>query len=138
MSDDCVFCKIVAGALPCCPVYEDKDVIAFLDIAPIAPGHVLVMPKAHHDPITNTPDELLARCIQTAKQIVKAQKIALRTDGANVTQANGACAGQAVSHLHIHVIPRFSGGSFNWKPGEYASHEAMAAMAKKIREAINA
>ncbi len=136
MSTDCIFCRIIAGELPCSPVYEDEAVIAFLDIAPIVPGHTLVLPKQHHDPVTQTPDELLSRCICVAKRIVAAQADALNAEGANITQANGTCAGQVVPHLHIHVIPRFNSIPFTCDSSTYDSPEEMQRIATDLRTAL--
>ncbi len=137
MTSECVFCKIVAGKLPCSLIYEDDYIISFLDISPVVPGHVLVLPKAHHDNITVTPDDLLARCMQFVRKVATVQKRTLHADGVNVTQANGASAGQSVPHLHIHVIPRYADTHQNWEPGEYNSPEDMAHMTHTIREALN-
>ena len=136
MADDCIFCKIIAGELPCSPVYEDNDILAFLDIAPIVPGHVLVVPKAHHDPITATPDETLGLCVVAAKKIVAAQQEALGSDGASITQANGSCAGQVVPHIHFHVIPRYDAVPFSWDAGSYDSNDDMSRIAGELRAAV--
>lgn len=138
MSSDCVFCKIVAGELPCSKVYEDADAIAFMDIGPVARGHTLVVPKKHCDPITGAPAETLRKLILVVQKVARAQFDALRADGINVTQANGRAAGQIVPHLHFHVIPRREGSAEvrNWIPGKYGSPAEMNEYAEKLREAI--
>ncbi len=138
MSDDCIFCKIARGAIPSAKVYEDADVIAFMDIAPVAKGHVLVVPKAHHDPIINTPDDVLQKLIVIVKKIAAAQVRALKADGISVSQANGAVAGQIIPHIHFHVIPRHSrcGEAQVWKSGKYDSPEEMADFAGRLRKAV--
>jgi len=138
MDSDCIFCKIVAGELPCTKVYEDNDVLAFMDIGPVVKGHTLVIPKQHHDPITNTPTELLQKLIAVVKKVAQAQVCGLKADGINVTQANGEPAGQVVPHIHFHVIPRFNtdGYSFNWVPGEYDSFDEMSGFAEKIEGSL--
>ena len=104
---DCIFCKIVADKLPAVRVYEDPDTLAFMDIGPIVKGHTLVIPKPHYDPITGTPVEILQQVIAVVQRIVRAQIDGLGAEGINVTQANGALAGQVIPHIHFHVIPRF-------------------------------
>lgn len=138
MSSDCIFCKIVAGELPSVLVYEDRMALAFMDIGPVVKGHVLVIPREHHDPITRTPDELLAHLIAVVRKVAQAQLEGLHADGINVSQANGRCAGQIVPHLHFHVIPRFDhdGHHWNWNPKKYDDTDEMKALAEKIRQAI--
>jgi histidine triad (HIT) family protein len=134
MSQDCLFCKIVAGQLPCSKVYEDADTLAFLDIGPIVKGHTLVIPKAHHDPLTGTPVEVLQRLIAVVQKVARAQVTALKADGVNVAQANGRAAGQLVPHIHFHVIPRFEadGHHWNWVAKKYEGAGEMAEFAARI------
>ncbi len=138
MSEDCIFCKIVAGEIPSTKVYEDEHTLAFMDISPIVKGHTLVIPKQHHDPITQTPDDILARCISVAKRIAQAQMDALGADGVNLHQANGVAAGQVVPHIHFHVIPRFDkdGHHWNWSGKEYDSMEEMERVGEKLKTEI--
>ena len=140
MSDDCIFCKIVAGELPCTKIYEDEETLAFLDIGPIIKGHTLVIPKAHHDPITATPPGVLEKLIVVVQTIACAQMTGLRADGVNVTQANGRSAGQVVPHLHFHVIPRYEtdGHRWNWHTVQYTGADEMTALASDIRAALPA
>ncbi len=135
---DCIFCKIVAGDLPCARVYEDDDVLAFMDIGPIIKGHTLVIPKAHVDPLTNVPDELLTRLILVVRKVAGAQMKGLDAAGINVTQANGAVAGQVVPHLHFHVIPRFENDKhhWNWNAKSYDTAEEMQNIAAQIRSGL--
>jgi len=107
MIKDCVFCKIVAGEIPSSKVYEDDLVMAFLDIAPINPGHTLIIPKQHHTSATTVPPECGARMMQMAPRIACAMMRATEADGFNLLLSNGACAGQVVPHTHLHIIPRF-------------------------------
>ena len=138
MESDCIFCKIVAGQIPCTKVYEDAQVMAFLDIGPIVKGHTLVIPKRHYDPITGTPVEVLQQLIAVVQKVADAQYRGLRADGINVTQANGRSAGQVVRHIHFHVIPRFEtdGHHWNWVPKKYDSRDDMEQIAVGIRGAI--
>ncbi len=138
MNQDCVFCKIVAGAMPSVKIYEDDDVLSFMDIGPIIKGHALVIPKKHYDPLTETPLEVLAKLIAVVQKIARAQIKGLKADGINVIQSNGAAAGQVVPHIHFHVIPRFltDGHSWNWKAKSYETQEEMKQLAAQIAGAL--
>jgi histidine triad (HIT) family protein len=138
MSKDCIFCKIVAGAVPGTRVYEDEDILAFMDIGPVAKGHTLVIPKAHIDSISDAPAAALQKLILIVQRIARAQIAGLGADGVNVTQANGAAAGQVVPHLHFHVIPRSlaDGHDWNWKAKTYEGHTEIQAFAKRIADAL--
>ena len=138
MSSDCIFCKIAKGELPATKVYEDDDVLAFMDIGPVVKGHTLVIPKKHYDPITKTPPEVLHKLISVVQKIAQAQFDGLKADGINVAQANGDTAGQIIWHIHFHVIPRFKNDkhSWNWKAGKYDSSEEISAFASKISSRI--
>ena len=138
MNTDCIFCKIVAGELPSIRVYEDADTLAFMDIGPVVKGHTLVIPKAHHDPLTGTPGPVLQKLILVVQRIAQAHMTGLGADGVNVSQANGRVAGQIVPHIHFHVIPRFAkdGHSWNWKAGQYTDKTEMQSFADKIRAGL--
>lgn len=138
MNQDCIFCKIVAGQLPCSRVYEDADTLAFLDIGPIVKGHTLVIPKAHHDLLTDTPPALLHKLIAVVQKVARAQAETLKADGINITQANGKSAGQVVPHIHFHVIPRFEtdGHHWNWAAKKYEGVGEMADFAARIAAGV--
>lgn len=135
---DCLFCKIVAGEIPSIHVFENDQVLAFMDIGPIVKGHVLVIPKAHHNPLSQTPDDVLAQVIAVVRRVAQAQQAGLGADGVNVHQSNGAAAGQVIPHLHFHVIPRFKhdGHHWNWTPHPYADLDEAAALAERIQAAL--
>ncbi|NLE66087.1 MAG: HIT family protein [Lentisphaerae bacterium] len=138
MDQECVFCRIVKGDLPSCKIYEDDDVLAFMDIGPVVKGHSLVIPKAHHNAVTDVPPELLCKVVAVAQKVVRAQMAALDADGVNIHQANGRAAGQVVPHLHFHVIPRFLSDehSWNWKTRKYSDIPEMQALADRIKSRI--
>ncbi len=133
---DCIFCKIVNKEIPATILFEDEDLLVFMDIGPIVKGHVLVIPKTHYDPVTQTPDELLAKLHIAAKRMATAQMNALGADGVNIMQNNGTAAGQEVPHIHVHVIPRFEGDGhhWNWNPKKYDDFEEMAELADKMQK----
>ncbi|OGI91658.1 hypothetical protein A2933_02060 [Candidatus Nomurabacteria bacterium RIFCSPLOWO2_01_FULL_46_18] len=110
--ENCIFCKIVKGEIPSNKIYEDENVLVFLDIAPVNLGHSLIVPKKHFANIYETPEETLAEMMKAAKKISKALKSELGADGINVTMNNDPAAGQIIFHSHIHVIPRLSGDGF--------------------------
>ena len=93
---ECIFCKIVANEIPATTVYEDEEVLVFMDIGPIIKGHALVIPKRHYDPVTDIPDDLLGKLHRVAKKIAGAQMNGLGADGVNIIQNNGKAAGQEV------------------------------------------
>jgi len=138
MDEECIFCKIATGELPSTKVYEDSEILAFMDIGPVVKGHTLVIPRQHIDPITSIPAELLQKLILVVQKVAGAQMAGLKADGLNITQANGKVAGQIVPHAHFHVIPRFDtdGYSFKWRPGKYENSDEMAGYAEKIRNAL--
>jgi len=120
---DCIFCKIVAGEIPCFKLYEDDHTLAFMDINPASNGHALAIAKAHWENLHEIPDELAGKCIATAQRIAGAVEAALSPDGINILQANGPGAGQSVQHFHIHIMPRYTGDEhlkINWglTPGD--------------------
>lgn len=133
-----IFEKIVQREIPATIVYEDEDTLAFMDIGPIIKGHTLVIPKTCYNPITETPDEVLAKLINVAKRIASAQMNALGADGVNIMQNNGTAAGQEVPHIHIHVIPRFDGDGhhWNWNAKNYDDPAEMEQLADKIRKEL--
>jgi histidine triad (HIT) family protein len=128
---ECIFCRIVEKEIPATVVYEDDDVLVFMDIGPIIKGHALVISKKHYDPVTETPDEVVARMHIVAKRVAQAQMNGLGADGVNIMQNNGSAAGQEVPHIHVHVIPRFSGDGhhWNWKAKKYDDFNEMAELA---------
>lgn len=138
MNPDCVFCRIVAGTLPCSRIYEDADTLAFMDIGPVVKGHALVIPKAHFDPLPALTLPLLQHLIGVVQKVVRAQFVALHADGVNISQANGEIAGQVVPHVHFHVIPRFKNDGFhrNWTPGKYTDLTEMKTFATRLAAAL--
>lgn len=121
---DCIFCKIVKKELPCSRVYEDDNTIAFLDIAPVNHGHVLVIPKRHSETLLHMDDRDACNTIKTVHTVADAVKKATNADGFNIMMSNFKAAGQIVPHAHIHIIPRFKeDGLKHWPSGKYKDGE---------------
>lgn len=136
---DCIFCKIVKGDIPCAKVYESEDLLAFLDIAPVVPGHVLVIPKAHHVNLFDLPEALGSRLFAALAPIGTAVMAATGATGLNVQVNNNAAAGQMVFHAHVHLIPRRDGDGLQLWPGHpYADAAARETMAAAVRQALAA
>jgi len=133
---NCIFCKIIAGELPSTKLYEDDLVYAFLDISPINPGHLLIIPKEHYVSSSTIPEETAGRMFHIGSRFGVAFKRALDSDGFNLHLADGACAGQVVMHAHLHVIPRDveDGFHWNWRQIEYTDDNARNELAEKILE----
>ena len=126
VSKDCIFCRIVAGEIPAAKIYEDDLVFAFLDIAPINRGHVLVIPKEHHESSSTIPEEVAGRMFRIASRIGVALRRKLDYDAFNLHLADGTAAGQVVMHAHLHVVPRGveDGFHWNWRQLSYGAGEA--------------
>ena len=118
MSDECIFCKIRDGKVPSMKVYEDERTLVIMDINPLTSGHCLVITKAHAATLWEAEVEDLQATIATAQKMARALREALKPDGLNMLQANGAAAFQSVFHFHLHLIPRWSkdGKGFDWTP----------------------
>lgn len=134
----CVFCQIIAGEAEASFIYRDENLVAFMDIRPISPGHVLVVPTHHVASLSGLDDEIGGLMIAAARRIARAlRQSELRCEGINLFMADGTAAGQTVFHVHLHVIPRFpeDGLGFRFPPG-YArgvTREALDRQAGMIR-----
>lgn len=120
------------GETPSKKVYEDEDVLAFLDINPVTQGHTLVIPKEHYHDIFEIPPQALNKVIQIAKKVSKGLKESLDAEGINLLHNSGSIAQQAVPHFHIHVIPRYEADSINIFPKRKAKSEGLDEIARKI------
>ncbi|MDP2750674.1 MAG: HIT family protein [Nanoarchaeota archaeon] len=129
---ECIFCKIVKGEIPSAKIYEDDETYAFLDIAPVNPGHTLVIPKHHTEKLGSLSDKQLGHLMHSVNTITKAVEKGTKADATNVTLNNGEAAGQVVKHVHFHIIPRFKGDGLKpWQHGKYEEGEM-----KKVQEKI--
>jgi len=104
---DCIFCKIINGDIPSAKVFENEDVLAFLDISQITKGHTLVIPKVHKEDIFKLDEETAGKLFSAVPKIAQAIKKEFRPEGMNLLNNNGSFAGQEVFHYHMHLIPRY-------------------------------
>lgn len=107
MAEHCVFCKIARHEEPASRIYEDGEVLAFLDMRPVNEGHTLVIPRKHYENIYEIPDDEVACLFRIVKRLAGAVKESLKADGISVVQNNGRAARQVVFHFHVHIIPRY-------------------------------
>lgn len=136
MSDDCLFCKIITGAIPAVKVYESDDVLAFMDIMPAREGHTLIIPKVHSESLLDATPAAIAAVAKASIPIASAVKQAVNADGIRVMQFNGAPAGQTVFHYHMHIIPVKTGDGFIPHGREQAKVEDLQATAARIKAAL--
>jgi histidine triad (HIT) family protein len=136
---DCIFCKIVSGEIPCVKVYEDSRVLAFEDINPMTDGHTLIVPKTHAEDIWTIEREDLLAVHAAAQTIAGAVRTALDAEGIAFLQLNGAPAKQMVLHYHLHLLPRLPGSpeipvtSWEIKEGDM---ERIRSIGEKIAAAL--
>lgn len=131
-----IFAKIIRGELPAYRIYEDDRAIAFLDIMPRAPGHMLVIPKHPARNILDIPADELAHVIKVAQKLARAGKDVFGADGITVQQFNERAGGQVVFHLHVHVIPRKEGVALKPPASEKEKPEVLEEHARKLRAAL--
>jgi histidine triad (HIT) family protein len=135
----CAFCAIAAGELPAAMVLDEPDVIGFLDLRPVFPGHVLVVPRRHHETLPDLPADQLPAVFGAAQRVAAAVVTGLGADGSFVAVNN--TVSQSVPHLHVHVVPRRRKDGlrgFFWPRQKYEDDEAMHATAAALRSALEA
>lgn len=136
---DCIFCKIVRGEIPCAKVYEDDDVLAFLDISQATHGHTLVIPKEHYDNFLTCPKELMHKVMDVAQRIGQAATMVLGAKGVNILSNVNKEAGQSVMHFHVHVIPRYlssDGFRLELKENPNAKDLSLPQLANEIKKGL--
>jgi histidine triad (HIT) family protein len=135
LSENCIFCKIARKEAAASIVYEDAQVMAFMDIRPVSEGHTLIIPKQHYVDIYDTPEQLLAALHIVTKKIAVAVKKVTNADGISIVQQNGKAAGQDIFHIHVHVIPRFEGQKMpHFSELTVAGRDALERVAQNIRQ----
>ena len=140
MSKAFIFCQIVEGSTPSHRIYEDMDVLAFLDIQQTTAGHTIVIPKRHHDHFLNTPKELMNRVMNVAQRIGQAQIQNLDAKGVNLLSNALKAAGQSVFHFHVHVIPRYLPSdrlNIEMKKNEDSSQLNLPTLAKQLKDYLD-
>jgi len=135
---DCVFCKIVDGTFTSSKVFEDNDILAFMDIQPVNVGHVLIIPKKHIEKATDLNESLAGKIFALAGKINKAiMKSEIKSEGVNYFLADGEAAGQEVFHVHLHIIPRFRKDGFGlYFPAGYKNKHEIAELDKAANKII--
>ncbi len=133
----CVFCDIIEGSSPASMVFQDETCVVFMDIQPINPGHMLVVPKEHSASLSELKPDIGAHLFKVAQHMAQAiRRSDVRCEGINIFMADGEAAGQDVFHVHLHVLPRYSGDNFGLQFGESygqrPSREELDAIAKDI------
>lgn len=132
--DDCIFCKIVAKEVPAVVLYEDDSTLAFLNHAPDAPGHTLVVPKAHVRNVLDAPSDIFGHVMETVRILMPAIKDGVGADGMRVSINNESAGGQDVFHLHAHLIPFHADSPATFKKRDIISTEERELVAEKVRE----
>jgi histidine triad (HIT) family protein len=134
---DCLFCAILAGDADAHFVHDDAEVAAFLDVRPLFKGHVLVLPRAHHETLADLPADLLGPLMRRVQQISAAMPGAYGAQGSFVAMNN--TVSQSVPHLHVHVVPRTKGDGlrgFFWPRGRYEGDDEAAQYARRLRDEL--
>jgi histidine triad (HIT) family protein len=134
--DDCIFCRIVRGEVPCFEVCEDDRTLTFMDIFPVAAGHTLVITKEHFSDIFEVDGETLAAVAASSLRVAQAIRKVLDPDGLGVFQLNRAAAGQTVFHYHMHLIPRNKGEAFALHSRTRGDDDELRATADRLAAAL--
>ena len=134
--DQNIFAKILRGEIPATRVFEDGDVVAFMDVMPQGKGHTLVVPKAPSRNLLDADVSTLGPLMGAVQKIARAVKVAFEADGVTVIQFNEPAAGQSVFHLHVHVIPRFDGIPLKPHTGDMEDARLLQVHADKIKAAL--
>ncbi|MEA2900375.1 MAG: histidine triad family protein [Actinomycetota bacterium] len=137
MADDCLFCEIVAGRAAAAVVLDEAHAVGFLDVRPVFPGHVLLVPRAHHETLADLPAEAVGPLFLTVRRLTVAVEAAMEAEGTFVALNNKVS--QSVPHLHVHVVPRRRKDGlrgFFWPRTRYADDADMEQVAARIRTAL--
>ena len=134
---ECPFCQVIAGAAGASIVLDEADVVVFLDSHPVFKGHVLVVPRAHHETLPDVPEPLLVPLFSAVQRVQRAITSVLGAQGTFVAMNN--VVSQSVPHLHVHVVPRTKGDGlkgFFWPRVKYTDSEEYESYASRLREAL--
>lgn len=131
---DCIFCKIATKKISASIIYENADVVAFLDIKPIAAGHTIVIPKQHYDRFSELPIEIAQMLGGTLRVLAPMIAHHVGAGGFNLGINNGAVAGEVVHHAHWHIIPRFEDDGLQHWQGHTVPTQALTQLAETLQE----
>ncbi|MGT2926799.1 HIT family protein [Streptococcus cuniculipharyngis] len=137
--ENCIFCQIVAGTIPAAKVYEDEQVVAFLDITQVTPGHTLIIPKQHVRNLLDMPDTTASTLFANVPKIARALTKATGAQGINLVNNNEEAAGQTVFHAHLHLLPRLGhqdGLTIDFTTNE-PNFPALAELAQTISQEVS-
>jgi histidine triad (HIT) family protein len=139
---DCVFCRLLAGELPATFLFRDEQCAAFMDMQPVNPGHVLVIPVRHAPSLADVDPPTAGRLMQEAQRIAAALRSSgVRCEGINLFLADGEAAMQEIFHVHLHVFPRFAGDGFGLRFGphykELPTRATLEGVGSQIVRALN-
>lgn len=132
----CIFCNILDGKIDGHFLYEDDSHVSFLDKYPIDVGHSLIIPRKHHERITDMNPEDVGKVFSLVPKIAKAILIATGADAFSLGQNNGRAAKQIIPHVHIHIIPRYNHKGTVWTKRQISNDDELSDLAKKIRSVI--
>ena len=132
----CIFCDILDGKRDGHFLYEDDLHVSFLDRYPIDVGHSLVIPREHHERITEMTPENVGKLFSLVPKIAKAILTGAQADAFSIAQNNGRAAKQIIPHVHIHIIPRYNSKGTIWTKRQISTDSELEELAKKIRSAI--
>ena len=133
---NCIFCEIIQGTRKGHFIYEDENYVAFLDKYPIDKGHSLVLPREHHEQVTDMNPEKVGELFSIVPKIAKAVVNTTKADAFSMAQNNGRAAKQIVPHVHVHIIPRFNDRGTVWTKRDIAKDDELEILAKQIRKMI--
>jgi histidine triad (HIT) family protein len=132
----CIFCEILEGKRKGHIIYEDDEHVAFLDKYPIDDGHTLVIPRQHHERITDMEPNNVGKIFSLIPKIAKAVLIGTNADAFSLAQNNGKAAKQIIPHVHVHIIPRYNSKGTMWTKREIPTEEMLSELAQKIKTAF--
>ncbi len=133
---NCIFCEIIQGTRKGHFIYEDENYVAFLDKYPIDKGHSLVLPREHHERVTDMNPEKVGELFSIVPKIAKAVVNTTKADAFSMAQNNGRAAKQIVPHVHVHIIPRFNDRGTIWTKRDIAKDDELEILAEQIRKTI--
>jgi histidine triad (HIT) family protein len=139
---ECIFCKIVNGELPSSKIYEDKEILAFLDVQPVNPGHILIIPKKHSEFVAGVESKVLGDMFKLSKKVNQAlRESGVKCKGIDYFLADGKEANQEMPHVHLHVFPRYKGDGFGFKfpkgyYGKQPSRTELNSLADQIKKLL--